>query len=144
MRFLIRCTFLLAFLLISENEIFGQRYQSDNCETVSRKLDGVRNILVDDHSKSKLILIAFRGRSETRHGIGKRRLYAVKEYLISKGVARDVVISAESVGADKIGSIKLYLNGGIIEHIFAAKNKDIDVGFCDNSVEDRKRFQLPK
>lgn len=134
---------IVIFVTISKSRITSlAQTPVDNCELVTSKLDGIRNIFSNNNSEQMLILIATQGNSERSPLINKRRLYAVKKYLVAMGVTPERIITAQSDKSDRTGKVEIYVEGKLQEVIFAKKNADIPVGSCDNDLEDKKRYQI--
>ncbi len=131
---------ILFFFHISKSAIAQQ--PKDNCETSSLKLDMVKNEFKSKDSTQYLILIARLGKEEQNTFLNKRRLYAVKKYLITLGIQEEKIIIAQADKSDDVGKIEIYIEGQIVEAVFAKKNTDIPVGSCDNEKEDMRKFQL--
>lgn len=133
---------LVVWCILQTSAVAIAQEAKDNCEISSLKLDMVRNIFNSKNSKQTLILIAKLGKKENKVFLSKRRLYAVKEYLITMGVQREKIVTAQTDESEGLGSIEIYIEGQINEIIFAGFNADIPVGSCDNDKEDRERYQL--
>lgn len=133
---------VLLFFYTSESVIAQQ--SEDSCETVSLKLDIIRNEFNRKDSKQYLILLARLGKEEQNAALNIRRLYAVRKYLITIGVQAERIITAQANRSDNVGKVEIYIEGQFVEAVFSKKNLDIPVGNCDNEKEDKKNFQLKK
>lgn len=142
-KFLIFITILISAHEINLSQTTIVPSKADTCEISVAKLDAVRNIITKEKVDTKLILISRPGKKENSSYLEKRRLYAIKKYLIDIGVSDDKIITAQSIGMKDLGIIEIYVSGGLFEIIIADRNKDIPVGRCEDTKEDKKRYQLP-
>lgn len=134
---------LVGNILLQPIKIVGQTI-GDNCEQSSAKLVGVRTLFKDIDSEQKIILIANLGRKERNSFLNKRRLFSVTAYLQMMKVEKNRIVTANTDKSTGLGKVEIYIQGRLVEIIYARRDADIPVGKCDNDYEDNKRFQLPK
>ncbi len=134
--------FAILLVALCSVVIAAAQGSADSCEVVALKLDMVRNDFLAAPAEQKLILISRSGDGERPSLVGRRRLYAVRKYLLIQGLADSRIITAIGDPVAGNGRVEIYALGGLAEVITARKRADIPMGFCDNDKEDRKTYQL--
>ena len=125
----------------SQTRLFDQRPY--NCEGNSLRLDLLRNKSISTDQK-KIIAIARLGTGESSRELNRRRLYTVRAYLTAMGLFPQSLVTAEGDRVRGFGRIDVYVGGDLVEVLPVDRCKDLPVGICDNSLEDRRLYQLPK
>jgi hypothetical protein len=116
----------------------------DNCEGNSARLDVVRNKSREAVGNKVTIAIARLGSGEQSRELNRRRLYTIRAYLTAMGLSPQRLITAEGERVDGYGRIEVYIGGELVEVLSVERCKDLPVGICDNGLEDRRRYQLPR
>lgn len=116
----------------------------DNCEGNSARLDVVRNKSREVGENKVTIAIARLGIGERSRELNRRRLYTIRAYLTSMGLPSQRLITAEGESAQGYGRVEVYVGGELVEILSVERHKDLPVGICDNDMEDRRRYQLPR
>jgi hypothetical protein len=117
----------------------------DFCEGNSLRLDVVRNKSVEAGAGKITIAIARLGSGERSRELNRRRLYTVRAYLLAMGLPSPRLITAEGERTQRgYGRVEVYVSGELVDILAAERGKDLLVGMCDDDVEDRKRYQLPR
>lgn len=103
-----------------------------NCETNSAELDDLRNEALEGTAKDGVIIaIARLGNRETSRVHNRRRLLAVKGYLIKYGVPAQRIVMAEGERVDGYGRVELYAAGKLRNVLLTNPNKALCVECCD-------------
>ncbi len=116
----------------------------DNCEGNSARLDVVRNKSIAAGENKITIAIARLGNGEQTPELNRRRLYTVRTYLTAMGLPSQRLITAEGERVQGYGRIEVYIGGELVEVLPVERCKDLRVGMCENDLEDRRRYQLPR
>lgn len=116
----------------------------DNCEGNSARLDVVRNKSRVTGEAKVTIAVARLGSGEQSRELNRRRLYTIRAYLTAMGLPSQKLITAEGERVQGYGRIEVYIEGELIEVLSVERCKDLPVGMCDNDLEDRRRYQLPR
>ncbi len=116
----------------------------DNCEGNASRLDVVRNKSRAAGENKVTIAIARLGTGEQSRELNRRRLYTVRAYLTAMGVSSQSLVTAEGERVQGYGRIEVYIGGELVELLPIERCKDLPVGICDNDVDDRRRYQLPR
>jgi hypothetical protein len=111
-----------------------------------RRLDVVRDEASAAGPNKVTIAIARLGGGEKSKELNRRRLYTVRAYLTAMGLPPERLITAEAEPArpGRYGGVELYVGGELVDVLLAKLRGDLPVGICDNDVEDRQRYQLPR
>lgn len=117
-----------------------------NCEGNSLRLDVVSDVARAAEPNKVTIAIARLGREEKSKEFNRRRLYTVRAYLTAMGLPPERLITAEGDRARTswYGGVELYVGGELVDVLLAKPRGDLPVGICDNDLEDRQRYQLPR
>lgn len=116
----------------------------DNCEGNAARLDVVRNKSIAAGENKVTITVARLGNDEQSRDLNRRRLYTVRTYLTAMGLPSQRLITAEGDRVQGYGRIEVYIGGELVEVLSVERCKDLPVGICDNDLEDRRRYQLPR
>jgi len=116
----------------------------DNCEGNAASLDVVRNKSGEAGENKVTIAIARLGIGEQSRELNRRRLYTVRAYLTAMGVPSQRLITAEGERVQGYGRVEVYIGGELVEVLPVERCKALPVGICDNDLEDRRRYQLPR
>ena len=116
----------------------------DNCEGNSARLDVVRNKSRAAGENKVSIAVARLGSSEQSRELNRRRLYTIRSYLTAMGLSSQRLITAEGERVQGYGRVELYIGGELVEVLAVERCQDLRVGICDNDLEDRRRYQLPR
>jgi hypothetical protein len=116
----------------------------DNCEGNSARLDVVLNKSRGAGENKVAIVIARLGTREQSRELNRRRLYTVRSYLTAMGLSSQKLITAEGERVQGYGRIEVYIDGELVEVLSVERCKDLPVGICDNDLEDKRRYQLPR
>ena len=154
MRFKLRILLILALLIGSAVRTAAQDQSAsdrsvlqvpDTCEGNSLRLDVVRNKSIEAGADKVTIAIARLGRAERSQELNRRRLYTVRAYLTAMGLPSQRLITAEGERAQNgHGRVEVYVGGELVDVLAALRGNDLPVGICDDDVEDKKRYQLPR
>lgn len=125
------------------NDLLGLRLP-DNCEGNSARLDVIRNKSIAAGKNKITIAIARLGTGEQSRELNRRRLYTVRAYLTAMGLPSQKLVVAEGEPVKGYGRIEVYINGELFDVLAAERCKDLPVGMCENELEDRRRYQLPR
>lgn len=145
-----RLLLILALGLASAGGIAAQNLSAshplppDNCEGNSARLDVVRNKSGAAVENKITIAIARLGSGEQSHELNRRRLYTIRTYLTAMGLPSQKLITAEGDRVKAYGRIEVYIGGELVDVLSVKRCKDLPVGICDNNLEDRRRYQLPR
>ena len=115
-----------------------------NCEANAAQLDVVRNKSIAAGEKRVTITVARLGNGEQSRDLNRRRLYTVRRYLTAMGLPSQRLITAEGERVQGYGRIEVYIGGELVEVLSVERCKDLPVGICDNDLEDRRHYQLPR
>jgi hypothetical protein len=116
----------------------------DNCEGNAARLDVVRNKSTVAGENKVTIAIAKLGIGEQSRELNRRRLYSVRTYLTAMGLPSQRLITAEGERVQGHGRIEVYIGGELVEVLSVKRCKDLPVGMCENDLEDKRRYQLPR
>jgi hypothetical protein len=116
----------------------------DNCEGNSARLDVVRNKSQAAGQSKVTIVVARLGTGEQSRELNRRRLYTIGSYLIAMGLPPQRLVTTEGESVRGFGRIEIYVGGELVEVLSVKQCKDLPVGICDNDLEDRRRYQLPR
>lgn len=116
----------------------------DNCEGNSRRLDFIRNESQTMGEGKVTIAIARLGKGEQSQEINRRRLYTIRAYLTAMELPSRRLVTAEGERVSGNGRVEVYVGGKLVDVLAAERGKDLMVGMCDDDLEDKKRYQLPR
>lgn len=116
----------------------------DNCEGNAYRLDVVRNKSRGSGENKMTIAIARLGTGEKSRELNRRRLYTVRAYLTAMGLSSQNLVTAEGERVQGYGRIEVYIGGELVELLRVKRCKDLHVGICDNDLDDKRRYQLPR
>ena len=116
----------------------------DNCEGNAARLEAVLEKSKEAGENRVTIAIARLGRGEQSRELNRRRLFSVRAYLTAMGLSSQKLITAEGGRTEGYGRIEVYIGGDLAEVFTVGRCKDLLVGICDNELEDRRRYQLPR
>ncbi len=115
-----------------------------NCESNAARLDVARNKSREAGADKVTIVIARLGTGEQLRELNRRRLYTVRSYLTAMGLSSQRLITAEGDRIQGYGRLEVYIGGKLVEVLAVERSQDLPVGICDNDLEDRRRYQLPR
>ena len=116
----------------------------DNCEGNSARLDVVRSKSRAAGENKVTIVVARLGNGEQFRELNRRRLYTVRSYLTAMGLSSQKLITAEGERVQGYGRIEVYIAGELVGVLSVERCKDLPFGMCDNDLEERRRYQLPR
>lgn len=116
----------------------------DNCEGNSRRLDSIRNKAQAGGERQVIIAIARLGKGERTPELNRRRLHTVRSYLTAMRLPTQKLVTAEGERVSGYGRVEIYVGGELADVLAAAPCEDLLVGMCENDMEDRQRYQLPR
>jgi len=103
-----------------------------NCETNSAHLDDVRNDVLRRADKNEVVVAVARlGDKEMSRTHNRRRLRAVRDYLVKYGVPAESVVTAEGERVKGYGRVELYVKGKLRTVLSANPNKALCVDCCE-------------